>query len=570
MYYRWKADPARNGGDVFTANSSQFGITFGAYSTPGDLTPFYVSASNGSQGPTNSVFFWEGETDAHVYEVTQTDVDALTPLVFTLGTREAGMTFDRFIFSTLPDLSQAQLDAAGNSETDVVLQGSNETFVAFEADGAAATIIAGSPETWVSTNDVTASGGTALYADGVNTTGTSPHSFAQYSLKFKVSGTYYLYYRWKADPARNGGDVFTANSSQFGTTFGAYSTPGDLTPFYVSASNGSQGPTNSVFFWQREADAHTYEVTQTDVDAATPLVFTLGTREAGMTFDRFIFSTVPDLSQAQLDAIPNTGSQASGVTVKKAVGSASLTRASVFFSRPLDPSSIQSSNFVFSGGVTVSAAEVDANDSTKVNLTTSAQSQGTVYTITINGISDDTGSAIGADSKVNFTAWKLVTGWVTREVYLNIAGGTVADLTSSPSYPDYPDQVSWSKNFSINDDPLVNQYGVRLSAFFAPPNSSAYDFYLNNDDEAELQLSTDQSAENLQSLGVFPLNAPPFNTTGVATSSPLTANQSYLLVGLLKQDGGEVYLQVSSRPSGSAEDPAALLAPGAARSLHPA
>ena len=127
-----------------------------------------------------------------------------------------------------------------------MIQGSGGAAVSFEAD-TAATIIAGTPESWVSTNDASASGGTALYASGTNSTGTSPHSFAQYSIRFATSGTYYVYYRWKADSARNGGDIFTANSSQLPKQFGAYSTPADLAPFNVSSSNGSQGPTNSVY-----------------------------------------------------------------------------------------------------------------------------------------------------------------------------------------------------------------------------------------------------------------------------------------------------------------------------------
>src|SRR5438046_2405333 len=192
----------------------------------------------------------------------------------------------------------------------VIVQPAAATFVAFEADSTA-TIIAGTPESWVSTNDVAASGGTALYASGANSTGNSPHSFAQYSIRFATPGTYYLYYRWKADAARTGGDVFTANSSQIPNQFGAYSTPGDLTPFHVSASNGSQAPTNNTFYWQGEADPNTYTVNPADVGAAAPLVFTVGTREAGMVIDRFILSTNAALSQAQLDATPNSGSQAS-------------------------------------------------------------------------------------------------------------------------------------------------------------------------------------------------------------------------------------------------------------------
>src|SRR5213075_3446346 len=96
-----------------------------------------VSASNGSQAPTNNTFYWQREPDANVYTVNPSDVGAATPLVFTVGTREAGMVFDRFIFSTNGALTQAQLDSTSNSDTDVVLQGATDAFAAYEADGAA-------------------------------------------------------------------------------------------------------------------------------------------------------------------------------------------------------------------------------------------------------------------------------------------------------------------------------------------------------------------------------------------------------------------------------------------------
>src|SRR6266571_2915529 len=280
-----------------------------------------------------------------------------------------------------------------------------------------------------------------------------------------------------------------------------------------------------------------------------------------MVIDRFILSTNGALTQAQLDATPNSGSQASGLQVTKAVGSSSLTAASVLFNKPLAPASVQSANFVITGGggvLAVTAAAVDANDARKVNLTTAAQAQGTNYTITVSGVTDETGAPLAPNSSAAFTAWKVVPGWVTREVYLGVPGATVADLTAAPNYPDHPDQVSWSQTFELNNEPLLNQYGARLSAFFKPAANGVQEFYLNNDDEAELQLSSNQSSANLQSLGTFPLNAPPFDATSVATSPSLASNQNYLLVGLLKQNAGDVYLQVAVRPPGSTQAPETL------------
>jgi hypothetical protein len=556
LYYRWRADPARTGNDAFTANSAQIANTFGAFSTPGDLTPFHVSASNPpSSAPTDNVYSWTREADGTEYVVGATEVAG--PVVFTLGTREAGMMIDRLVFSTEPALTSAQLDALVNTDTDQVIQDPGTTFTAFEADGVKATLIAGTPESWVSTNDATASGGTTLYASGTNSTGTSPHSFAQYSIKFAAQGSYFLYYRWRADPARTGNDAFTANSAQIANTFGAFSTPGDLTPFHVSASNPpSSAPTDNVYSWTREADGTEYIVGATEV--AGPVVFTLGTREAGMMIDRLVFSTEPALTGPQLDALANSGVQAVAPQIKSAVASVALTTLTVSFTRPLASGTVAATNFTISGGVTVSAAALDPDDARFVNLTTSAQTPGTVYTLTVNNVTDTGGTAIAPNSTATFTAWKVVSGWALKEVYFGITGDTVADLTGAAKYPAKPDRVQWVKGFQLNQDPLTDNYGARLTTFFTPQTAGAYEFFIYNDNEAELSLSPNESAAGLVSIGLSPATPPPFADTPIGVSPALGSGQRYLLQGLLKQGTGDVYVDVAVRPQGSSTSPASL------------
>ena len=74
-----------------------------------------------------------------------------------------------------------------------IYQGSGSSFVAFQGESVAS-IVPGSPTSWVVTNDVTANGGKALYQAGANQTA-SASSFALYSLNFSQAGTYTLYYR---------------------------------------------------------------------------------------------------------------------------------------------------------------------------------------------------------------------------------------------------------------------------------------------------------------------------------------------------------------------------------------
>jgi hypothetical protein len=289
------------------------------------------------------------------------------------------------------------------------------------------------------------------------------------------------------------------------------------------------------------------------------LIFTVGTREPGFTVDRWVFSPDAALTDAALDALPNSGAKVLGPELVKAVGSASLNTVRVFFTRPLSASSAQASDFALTGGATVSGITVDADDARQVLLTTSAQTQGTAYTVTVNGVSDTTGNTIAADSKVNFTAWKLVQGWATTELYQNIGGDTVDDLKNAAAYQARtPDEVRWVKGFQLNNDPRAPNLGARISALFSPQANGAHNFYINNDNEAELLLSNDSSDAGLQSLGVFPLSPAVFDDTIVAPSGALQTGKQYALVGLLKSGAGDVYLNVAAQPTSSSTPASSL------------
>jgi hypothetical protein len=278
-----------------------------------------------------------------------------------------------------------------------------------------------------------------------------------------------------------------------------------------------------------------------------------------MTIDRFVFSTEAALTDAQLDALPNSGTTPTAPQLAGAVGSATLDTVTVTFTRPLDAASVSASDFTANNGLTVNNSVVDVDDARIVRLTTTAQTQATVYTVTVNGVTDTSGTPVAPNSTINFTAWRLAAGWALKEIYFGITGTTVADLTGATNYPAKPDRVQWVKGFQLNQDPLTDNYGARLTAFFNPQKSGNYEFFINNDDEAELQLSIDQSEANLASLGISPLTTPPFAEPPFAASSgSLTSGQRHLLRGLLKQGGGDVYLNVAARLQGSGTPPASL------------
>ena len=69
----------------------------------------------------------------------------------------------------------------------VIQQPAGRTYVAFEAT--TVTVVKGSTESWTSATVAGATDGTALYTSGTNSTGDSPHSFAQYQIQFRTAGT---------------------------------------------------------------------------------------------------------------------------------------------------------------------------------------------------------------------------------------------------------------------------------------------------------------------------------------------------------------------------------------------
>jgi hypothetical protein len=563
VYSRWRADAARTVADQFTANSVWVPTLFGAYSTVGEAgrASLSTSAHNATQAPANNTYKWQREGEGNALAVTAADVSAVVPLIFSVGTREAGMLIDRWVMSTDPNLAEATLDALVNSQTDVVVQGSADSFVAFEAE-TKVKLIAGAPTSWIISNDPAASGLSAIYAGGPNDVNSAPHGFAQYQIKFTQPGEYNVYYRWKADPARTVADQFTANSVWIARSFGSFTTPGEAgrEPFNNSASNGTQAPANNIYKWQREPEGNTYTVTQADVSGGQSLVFTVGTREAGMFIDRFVFHPSADLTEPQLDALPNSGSQPAGPEISGAVGSAALNTATLTFTRPLAAGSVAAGRFSISGGLAVTQARLDSADPRRVILTTAPQTQGTSYTITVNDVTDTSGTAIAANSAIAFTAWKKVAGWVTKEIYFEIPGGSVDVLLDAPKYlARTPDRLEWVKGFQLDRDPQGPNYAARLSAFYTPAAGGRHHFYVSNDDQAELFLSTGESEANLLSLGWFDLIPRGFDPVNSSISPfSLTAGQSYLLVGVLKQAGGDVYLHLAAKPESSAAPVASL------------
>jgi hypothetical protein len=557
FYYRWRADKAYTDLDPNSANSFRVPVDFGDLENDPTSTNFLTAAVN-NKVPVPAANSYNVYEDTQTYEVSQDQVDAGVPLIFKIGTREAGMFLDRFVLSTNSGLSESDFNALVNSDTELVVQGSTDGFVAFQAERVAM-ITNTDPTLWVVTNDATAIGGQALYQAGLNGTTTSS-SFAYYSLKFTLAGTYSLYYRWRADKAYTDLDPNSANSFRVPTDFGDLPNDATASNFPTAAVNNKVAVPAANAYNVYE-DTQTYTVSQSEVDAGTPLIFKIGTREAGMFIDRFVFSTNSALAEADINALPDSGSR-TPPKVLTAVGSATLVEVTITFDKPLADSSTNISNFTFSGGVTPLSATLNTNTFRDISLTTSPQSAGSNYIITINGVTDVTGNQIAPNSTVHFTSWKLAPGWVTRDFYFNVdtnqAGGGVADLVADAKYPNNPNQSDFARGVQINNDVTGNNYGARLLTFFIPPTAGVYEFFVYNDDAAQVWLSSDTTTANLQMLIDSPAIQATFDSSVMGTSSALAAGQQYLLQVLYRQNTGAALLGVAARHQGDSTDPASL------------
>src|SRR5688572_5506920 len=159
-----------------------------------------------------------------------------------------------------------------------------------------------------------------------------------------------------------------------------------------------------------------------------------------------------------------------------------------------------------------------------------------------------------------------VPGFLKFEVYTNITGTAVADLTVSATFPDSPARVFYMPSFdtrTVYRDDTHDNYGGRLSGFVTATESGEYEFFLRSDDASQLWFSPDENPANLQLIAEETTFGGPFEETGAPETSQsigLIAGQRCAIAVLYKEGTGGDYAQVAWRKIGDAT-PAAQLTP---------
>ena len=148
---------------------------------------------------------------------------------------------------------------------------------------------------------------------------------------------------------------------------------------------------------------------------------------------------------------------------------------------------------------------------------------------------------------------------VLREVWLEIDGSAIADLTNNAAFPAAPslDEVI-ATGFEAPTD-VHEYYGQRLRALLIPPTTGSYYFLIASDDNSQLFLSTNDSPAGRRLIARVDGWTNPRkyhdSTTQKSAGIQLAAGQRYYIEALMKEGWGGDNLAVTWQKPGEA-DPA--------------
>lgn len=149
---------------------------------------------------------------------------------------------------------------------------------------------------------------------------------------------------------------------------------------------------------------------------------------------------------------------------------------------------------------------------------------------------------------------------ILREVWFNMPGNTVADLTNNPAYPDNPSEDEVITDYFETPTNIGDEYAQRLRALITAPETGNYEFWIASDDASQLFISTNENPANRQLVAWVNLWTSSRQWTKEANqhsaSVPLVAGQRYYIEALMKEQTGGDNLAVRWRlPSGQIEEP---------------
>lgn len=183
----------------------------------------------------------------------------------------------------------------------------------------------------------------------------------------------------------------------------------------------------------------------------------------------------------------------------------SLNHVYVNFSKRLNPATATKALNYSIPGLTILSAAIADTTSSNVVLTTSAQTPGAAYTLTVNGVTDLAGNTVAASSTAAFTAYNYANGYTYIRYYWGYTdnSNTGADniypwtLTNAPNWFEFNTTLSTSDWNAGQDNCCTLTEGYLLA-----PETGTYVIHICSDDRSRMYLSTTADATGLSSTPV--------------------------------------------------------------------
>ncbi len=114
----------------------------------------------------------------------------------------------------------------------------------------------------------------------------------------------------------------------------------------------------------------------------------------------------------------------------------------------------------------------------------------------LNSGSDDLNVRIDPPASAN-------SGRILREVYEGISGSRLRHLHAAPNFPDAPDVRRIITSLKVGPR-WGNNFGTRIRGFIHPPVDGDYQFWVSGDDETQLWIGEDESADSAYPIARVP------------------------------------------------------------------
>lgn len=171
-------------------------------------------------------------------------------------------------------------------------------------------------------------------------------------------------------------------------------------------------------------------------------------------------------------------------------------------------------------------------------------------TLTIS-VSDEGSPPLDGSGEVSIDltpAGQVIGSGIRQQVWTNLAGSDIADLTSDGRYPFAPDAVRVLSSFDSGANTGDN-YGSRIRALLTPATSGYYTFYLASNEDAVLLLGTDATPAG--AVQIASVNGWTYYNQWTKYASQdsdpvfLQAGQSYYIETVHKEAIGSDHVQVA-------------------------